>query len=716
MTAPPATPWTFQETLPPVTGRTAVTLVQGQSFVICDDAGDVDGAGHGALHVAGVFVADTRICSALVLTVDGERVEPLASATEASSRGRFVGRVMPDGGAGGGGPADGGPILVRRRHRVGGGLQTEVRLRNPSRLPRAVAVTITVGTDLAGLFEVKERRAPGTPAPVHVVGGELRFGADDGSRGTVVRARPAGTVGTDAAGAGTVSWSAQLPPRGEWVATVEVVAVRGGAEVALMLDEDEPADLTLAPGGEPEIKVRSDVVGLTRAVESAVVDLRALRIQDPEHPDEVVVAAGAPWFMTLFGRDSLLTAHMALLVDPALALGTLRALARLQGRATLDDSDEQPGKILHEVRFGAAPSLALSSGSVYYGSVDATPLFVMLVNEVRRWGVPPAELAPLLPAVDAACDWMAGPGDVDGDGFLEYQRATPAGLANQGWKDSGDGVAFADGRLPRAPIALAEVQGYAYAAWLAGADLADAFGDAAAAGARRARAAALRTAFNRDFWSERHGAYALALDGDKVQVDAVASNMGHCLWCGIVDPERVPAVAAWLTHPDLASGWGVRTLATSMARYDPLSYHNGSVWPHDTALAIAGLRRRGHVHEANRLVVDLLAASAEWGGRLPELFAGLTPGELPVPVPYPNSCSPQAWSAASPLLLVRHLLGLEPDVPRGVVEIDPVLPPGRRYLRVSGVPIAGERVEIEVEDDAVAARGLPRGLALLRRA
>jgi glycogen debranching enzyme len=437
---------------------------------------------------------------------------------------------------------------------------------------------------------------------------------------------------------------------------------------------------------------------------------------DADHSDDVVVAAGAPWFMTLFGRDSILTAWMALVLDPQLGLSTARVLARLQGADTVPETEEQPGRILHEVRFGRGASLALEDGDVYYGSVDATPLFVMLVGELRRWGVPMSELASLMPATDRALDWIAGPGDPDGDGFVEYHRMTDKGLVNQGWKDSFDGVSFADGRVPSPAVALCEVQGYVYAAWLAGAELAEAAGGHAVASRRRQRAEEIRARFNEQFWLPDRGAFALALDGDKTPVDAIASNMGHCLWTGIADDDKAAAVARWLTSSDLFSGWGIRTLATTMARYNPLSYHNGSVWPHDTAIAIDGLRRAGFVSEAHTIATGLLAASQAQLGRLPELFAGLTPQEIDVPVAYPASCAPQAWASAAPLLIVRTLLGLEPNVPRAELELNPSLPPGSRTLHIEGLHIGDAVISIEVDNEAVAVRGLPRALSLVRRA
>jgi glycogen debranching enzyme len=457
--------------------------------------------------------------------------------------------------------------------------------------------------------------------------------------------------------------------------------------------------------------VTSDVPGLDVAVATSLEDLDALRLVDPGHPEDAVVAAGAPWFMTLFGRDSLLTSWMALPVDPDLGLATARTLARLQGRTTDPPTEEEPGRILHEVRFGAGPSLSLADAERYFGSVDATPLFVLLVHQLWRWGSPWSDIEPLLPAVHAAMEWTAGPGDPDGDGFVESGPATEIGLRNQGWKDSWDAISYADGRLAEPPVALAEVQAYVHAALAAAADLSRVADDGRAEAYDR-RAEDLAAAFDAAFWLPDRDTYAMALDHDKTPVDGLASHLGHLLWCGIVPAERVEATADALVADPLRSGWGIRTLATSMARFDPLGYHTGSVWPHDTALAIAGLRRAGRAEDAAALSADLLAASACLGGRLPELFAGLSPDEFPVPVPYPASCSPQAWASATPLMILRALLGLEVDVPRDRICLDPALPQGCQRLQVSGLCVAGHEVSIQVEGDAVAFRGLPHGMTV----
>ncbi|MHB8594826.1 MAG: amylo-alpha-1,6-glucosidase, partial [Acidimicrobiales bacterium] len=460
-------------------------------------------------------------------------------------------------------------------------------------------------------------------------------------------------------------------------------------------------------------QVQTDHDALRTVVARSAEDLGALRVFDPDFPERVVLAAGAPWFMTVFGRDSLITSWMALVVDPDLALGVLQTLARFQGRDIDPRSDEQPGRILHEMRFGEAPSLSLGGGSIYYGTADATPLFVMLLGELRRWGLAREAVDELLPNAERALQWIERFGDADGDGYVEYHRATDRGLANQGWKDSWDGIRYADGRVAQAPIALCEVQAYVYGAFLARAHFAHERGDDVTFERYRAKAARLKDDFNRDFWIEEKQWYAVGLDADKRQIDSLTSNMGHCLWTGIVDEDKARLVADRLLSAELFSGWGVRTLSTAMGGYNPISYHCGSVWPHDTAIVAAGMARYGFMDHAQRLVTALLDAAVRLGGRLPELFSGLDRAEFSSPVGYPTSCSPQAWSAASPLLCLRTMLRLDPWVPYGKTWLAPVLLDGMRYLKVEGIPLAGSRVTVEVEGDDVEVSGLPPEIELV---
>jgi len=692
-------PGTVPEESQPVPAAT-VTLMQGSSFTICETSGDISDRG-----AEGLFVADTRICSKLVLTIDDAPVEPLAVASRSPFAASFVGRTADR------------AFLVFRDLWIGRGLRVDIRLRNLTDQAGVAQVCAWVGTDLADLFTVKAGRSGLSHVTRGARDGHLAFVTDDGERGLIVR----GTDGLATAG-DALRWRAAVAPRDEWATCLELSATRGGGEVIPRHRCGQPTHLAVPTARQEQWlrdlpDLRGDVFGLSRAFRRAGDDIGGLRLFDPQHPDEPVIAAGAPWYMTLFGRDSILTSWMALLLDSDLGAATARTLARLQGTRDVAETEEQPGRILHEVRFGRGPSLAFADGDVYYGTADAPALFVMLVHELWRWGRPLDELRPLLPAVEAALGWLDGPGDPDRDGYVEYARQSAHGLANQGWKDSADAVSFADGRLAEPPVALAEVQAYAYAAWRAGAALAAADGDPSTATARQERADKLRARFDRDFWLPEHAAYAIALDCHKRPVDAVASNMGHCLWAGIVaDPDKAASVARWLVSPELFTGWGVRTLASSMARYNPLSYHNGSVWPHDTAICIAGLRRAGRGDEALQLAGGLLAAAETCDGRLPELFAGLARDEMPVPVPYPASCSPQAWASAAPLLVTRTLLGLEPNLPAGFVELDPALPPDASRLELVDLPLGGARINIGVDQGDLTVGGLPADCAVVRPA
>lgn len=675
-----------------------VTLVEGQTFCLSGRTGDVR---RDLPH--GLFVLDRRVLSVWELRLNDHPLEPLAVDSEDPFTATFVGRGRPSPGHA---DAD---LVVHRRRRVGNGMREEVEVQNHGLGPLAVQVRLRCWTDFADVFAVKESRVQGhgDVDATETAGGGVRFvdRARDGGRVVTVRTSAPGTWD-----GGGLLWDLVLPAGGRWTTCLEVEVGIGG----------RPIDLRFHCGGDDEQAlprqrltrwqatlpvVATDDVALAQALAQTGTDLGALRIFDPDHPDLPVLAAGAPWFMTVFGRDSLLTAWMTLLADPSLARGVLETLARWQGRDDDPRTEEEPGKIVHELRFDHAGGLALGGGDAYYGSVDATPLFVMLLGELRRWDPDEDLVERLLPAADRALAWIEERGDRDGDGFVEYERRNPQGLANQGWKDSWDAVRHLDGELAEAPIALCEVQGYVYAAYVARAHFALEAGDTATYESYRDRAAALRTRFNEAFWLGEHGWYAMALDRDKRPVEALASNMGHCLWTGIVDPDRAAAVAAHLVGPELFSGWGVRTLARSMPAYNPVSYHNGSVWPHDTAIAAAGLARYGFVDEAHRLIEAQLDAAAAHHGQLPELFAGFDRGRLRTPAAYPTSCSPQAWASASPLLWLRTLLRLDPWAPHDRVWVDPRLPERIHRLRVQGICIGSRRLDVSVEGGAVELQG-----------
>jgi glycogen debranching enzyme len=415
------------------------------------------------------------------------------------------------------------------------------------------------------------------------------------------------------------------------------------------------------------------------------------------HDVDRYVYAGIPWFATVFGRDALITARQLLCFAPGLARGVLRVLAALQGSEENAARDEQPGKIIHEARYGEMAATGEIPFGRYYGSVDATPLYCMLLGDYARATGDLALVRELWPAGRAALAWMARHGDRDGDGYLEYERMAEHGLANQGWKDSGDAVFHRDGRLAEPPIALVEVQGYRYAALLAMAELAEALG-ADGAAAWRAEAAALRARINADFWLEEHDTYALALDRDKRACAVVTSNPGHLLFCGVPDAERAQRLATRLLRADLFCGWGVRTLASGQPRYNPMSYHNGSIWPHDNSLIAAGLRRYGRAEGVLQLLSALVEAALEFEDhRLPELFCGFARRRDAAPVPYPVACRPQAWAAGSVFLLLEAALGLECDgVHRRIVFRQPQLPAWLDALEIRNLHVADARLDLSV--------------------
>lgn len=700
------TGWT-QQTAPSTRGldQATVTLVEGDSFCISDRAGDIH-----PLTAQGLFDRDTRFLSGWRLLVNDEPTEPLDVIEQEPSAATLLARARPPGGR-----ADSTLLVLRRRY-VGRGMREDLVLRNVGTESAAARITVLVEADFAHIFAVKDDRV--------VTRGERRMRAAGGvlqvdfswrgvRRGVVVTSDVPDAVADDAG----LELDAVVPPRGTWQACLQVTPVMDDGPVRPHYRCGEPIELA-APARRLRRwrrdipKVTSGHDGLNVAVATGQEDLGALRIFDPELPDRAVVAAGAPWFMTLFGRDSLLTSWMALLVAPELAAGTLATLAHHQGTRSEPLSEEEPGKIPHELRWGGSKPLGRGTAGLYYGSVDATPLFVMALGELHRWGAAPDVVRDLLPHADRALEWVVEFGDRDGDGFVEYLRATDQGLLNQGWKDSFDGISDADGRFPSGPVALCEVQGYVYAAYLARAELATAVGDAEGAARWAGAAARLKAAFNDAFWLPEQGTYAVGLDGRKQPLDSVTSNVGHCLWTGIVDGNRAAAVAERLVAPDMASGFGIRTLSAEMKAYNPVSYHNGSVWPHDTALAVAGLMRYGFVEAAQRMTVDLLDAAAHFGGRLPELFCGFGRDDFSAPVRYPTACSPQAWAAAAPLLLVRTMLRFEPRLPDGSLVIAPVVPDEIRSLLVEHVPLGTARLSMFAEGRRLEVSAPPPGVVV----
>jgi glycogen debranching enzyme len=678
-----------------------VTLVEGSAFCLSDSSGDIE---PGTPH--GLFYGDARVISRWELRLDGEAPDPLSVLTPEGFAARFLLRRAPLASH-----ADS-TLLVVRERLLADGLQETITLENLGREATAMTMVLHLDADFADLFGVKEGRVTYAGADATVAGAELLLRDRSGSRGLMVSASADPLVIP-----GALSWRVVVPPRGRWATEIAAQPTLANRRVqprfhrGERMESSSPARKIQAWRHESTV-IGSDDPVLTQVLRRTEGDLGALRIEDPSGPGRSFVAAGAPWFMTLFGRDSLLTSWMALPLDTGLALGTLSTLAQSQGKRIDPMTEEEPGRILHELRSGPDSPRVLG-GSRYYGTVDATPLFVMLLAECWRWGAGEQAVRALLPAADAALAWVEEFGDRDGDGFVEYQRATDRGLINQGWKDSVDGINGADGRTPSSPIALCEVQGYVYAGLLARAELAEAFSDPSRAEHCRARAVELRQRFAGSYWLPDRGWYAVALDGSKQPVDALTSNVAHCLWTGIAADEHAQVIVERLASEDMDTGYGLRTLAASMGAYNPMSYHNGSVWPHDTAISVAGLLRyphlRGAVELAERLATGLLDAASAFGGRLPELFCGFSRKDLSPPVPYPTSCSPQAWASAAPLLLVRSFLGLEPHAPRRSLTVRPSLPARWGNVTLNGLRLGPVSLQVTADGNHATVQGLPPG-------
>ena len=577
------------------------------------------------------------------------------------------------------------PISLQRDRIVGGGVHEDLWVRNHNEVAQELSLRLEVDSDFADIFELK--------LPDRVRVGSTTVESGDGAltiwherqgvrRGTRVTWHAPGRF-TD----GAIHFEITLAPRGEWEACLDISCIVDGEEFGPReghggmgkLEPQMPRTLQGWLADAPTLETDSDLIEHT--YRRSLVDLAALRFRPLADLTWSLPAAGLPWFMALFGRDSLITAYMALPFQPHLAQTTLEALAELQATERDDFRDADPGKILHEVRRGWLARSGEVPHSAYFGSHDATPLFLVLLDEYHRWTGDDDLVRRLEPNARAAIAWIEGPGDPDGDGYLEYQTRSAKGLRNQGWKDSWNAILFADGRLADPPIALCEIQGYAYDARIRAARLARVcWQDAQLADRLERDATSLKERFDRDFWLEERGHYALALDRDKHQVDALTSNVGHLLWSGIVPTGRAAAVRDRLMGTDMFSGWGIRTMSSHDAGYNPIEYHNGTVWPHDTAIVAEGFRRYGFREDANRVAWALFEAAEAFEYRLPEVFAGYDRDATTVAVEYPTASRPQAWAAAAPLLAIRTILGLDSE--GGRVTSNPSLPPSIRQLRL----------------------------------
>jgi glycogen debranching enzyme len=679
------------------------TILEGSTFCICDDLGDV------GEETSGFFTQDTRFLSRLCLKVNGARPLPLsAGKVEYFSAAFFLrnplaGGLRPD------------QLSITRERFVGEAMQDVVVIDNHSMEPVSFELGFEFAADFADILSVKQHDfalgdpdgAKPLPPPVaaRYDGDDNQFVLEDfdGLRTHVILSKHGAVDGSN------VTYTIELDPRERWEVRLDVVPVADGGPLPAQSigrrfgDERTRVRDSLAAWQLRVPQLRSSWTELERSFGQSVSDLAALRMRSSDGSALVKLpAAGMPWFMTVFGRDTLITCLQTLLFGPELARNALEVLATLQ--ATEDDAsiDAEPGKIVHEVRRGRA---AENWFARYYGTVDATPLYLILFSELWRWTGDVTIAEDFKQPALRALEWIDRYGDRDGDGFVEFEKRAPHGLDVQSWKDSSDSQRFHDGRIADGAIAPCEVQGYVYDAKRRLAEIArDVWRDRALADRLTRDADELRRRFDDAFWcDDRGGFYALALDGEKRRVDSVCSNMGHLLWSRIVPPERVDAVVDRLMGEGLWSGWGIRTMSESDAAYSPLSYHNGTVWPHDNSLIALGLAQYARWPEAQRIVQRMLAAARHFDFQLPEVFAGLRRSETPFPIAYPTAARPQAWAAGTPVLLLQVLLGLQPDPQRHRLEsLAPLeLPHWTGSIRLSGVRAFEATWDVRVQDGKV---------------
>ncbi|MGZ5847391.1 MAG: amylo-alpha-1,6-glucosidase, partial [Ramlibacter sp.] len=639
-------------------------LKHGESFLVADRHGDVDGTGLGE---EGLYHEDTRYLSECMLTVDGLRPMFLGSNVKDDNSVLVAEFMNPDLQLSG--VVKGTLHIFRAKLLWQHSCYEHVRVTNHGEQRARLRLALSFAADFVDLFEVRgmTRARRGERQAAQVSADEVVFpykGLDGVARRTVVHFDPVPDVLTAHSGA----WDVELAPGAEFHVYCAIGCERGEPAPRQRLHYDQ-AYRANADERDAAVQKGCSVVTSNPQVNlwlrRSVSDVAMLSTQLPTGPFPY---AGVPWYSTTFGRDGIITARELLWIDPTPARGVLGFLAQMQARGADPSRDAEEGKILHEARKCEMAATREVPFGRYYGSVDATPLFVGLAGAYWRRTGDLAYVAGLWPHLLAALRWIDN--NANSDGFVTYARRSSDGLIQQGWKDSHDSVFHADGRMADTPIALCEVQGYVYEARLQAADLARALGDATLAARLLAQAESLREAFQAKFWSEKLGLYAIALDGEGRRCEVATSNAGHAMWSGIAAPEHAARMAERFLEPDFYSGWGIRTVAQGQARYNPMSYHNGSIWPHDNALIAAGMARYGHTLAALRVFSGLFDASVHFSQhRLPELFCGFARRESEGPTLYPVACSPQAWAAAGVFALLQACLGLQLDAQRGEIAL-----------------------------------------------
>ncbi len=690
--------------------RDASLIKEGDVFLLTDHEGN---APLGNANGFGLYFRDTRFLSGYELVIEGLRPTVLLS----SSRSQFLSAqvltnpnlALPDGRR-----VDEQTIQIRRYRVIRGAEVTEsVTFQNFNPFPVQLGIAMRLQARFDDAFEVRGivgADGRGALHPLEYEDGRVSFrydGRDGVRRTTELRFDPAPTAVQHLAEGGVASYALELPAGGSQrvgiTIRIEEHELRadplhgGGAASPATTSRAREASLV---GYRQFLAEQAGIQTSNELFNQMILQARLdLRVLLGGTRDEPFVCAGIPWYATLFGRDALITALLDLWISPSLARHTLRLLARWQGTRDDPTRDEEPGKIMHELRRGELARAGLIPFTPYFGTIDATPLWILLLAEYHRATADVELVRELRPNLDAALTWMDAHGDLDRDGLLEYRCRTTSGLVNQGWKDSWDGIVHADGTLAEAPIALVEVQGYAYAALVGAARLFRVLGEPSRAAELDRRAAELFDAFDRAFWLRDECFYAIALDGHKQRVSSITSNPGHALWSGIVPFDRREKVARRLFDEDLFTGYGIRTLSMRERRYNPAGYHVGTVWPHDNALIALGLKRAGQEARLLELFSGLYDAAQHFPSlRLPELFCGFARTAFGVPVRYPVACSPQVWAAASWSAFLQATLGILACAPARELRIaSPQLPLWLSWVEVQRLPVGSAEVDLRYE-------------------
>jgi glycogen debranching enzyme len=687
-------------------GPPVLTINQGNTFMVTDERGEIDPESE-----QGVFTGDTRFVSFYQLYINQARWELLTSATTAYYAARlYLANPAITTEAG---DIDRHQVGLTVTRSVSEGVHEELDVTNYSRGPVKFNLEIALRSDFADIFEVKAHRFTRrgrTTSRWDPRRAELSTSYENGSFRRRLVYRLTDFASPPRYANGRVYFELELQPHQSWHACANFILVEGqrvrNPEHAcerhrIAGEADRLHDLWR----QQATKLTSANEDVYRAYRQSVDDMGALRLYDDAADDVWVPAAGVPWFVTLFGRDSLIVSLQNMMVHASFALGALTRLAELQATARDDWRDAQPGKIMHELRRGELTHFNKIPYSPYYGTADATILYLVVLHEAWKWLGDRRLLRRFRPVAERCLEWIDRYGDLDGDGFQEYRTFSSPGYENMGWKDAFDAVVYPDGGQVKQPKGTCELQGYVYDAKLRMAEIYDALELGARANELRRQAADLRDRFNEVFWVEEIGCYALGLDPDKRPIATVASNAGHCLWSGIADPDKAARVVERFLRPDMWSGWGVRTVSADNPAYNPFSYQLGSVWPHDNGIIAAGFKRYGFADEANRLARDILEAASYFDAyRLPELYAGLARQPGTFPVQYLGANIPQAWAAGSIFHLIQTILGLRADAPHGRLCVHPTLPHWLPDLTLEGLKVGRSTLSLRFWREGEASR------------